>query len=120
MLGKCHPHLKKVSFCTLLLIFFHFFFALALPAANNLRTLVPDAGHLLHMPAHIDVLVGHYDDAIVASKRAIEADEKFVRLRTGDNFYTLYRLHASAIGAFSCLLAYCRTITCWCLQPCCR
>ena len=32
----------------------------ALPAADQLRELVPDAGHLSHMPTHIDVLCGHY------------------------------------------------------------
>ena len=32
----------------------------ALRAADALRDLVPDAGHLVHMPTHIDVLCGHY------------------------------------------------------------
>jgi hypothetical protein len=35
----------------------------ALRAADALRTAVPDAGHLVHMPTHIDVLCGHYKDA---------------------------------------------------------
>ncbi|KAH7054303.1 tetratricopeptide repeat domain protein [Macrophomina phaseolina] len=30
----------------------------ALPAANHLRNMVPDAGHLNHMPSHLDCLVG--------------------------------------------------------------
>ena len=36
----------------------------ALPAADLLRDLVPDAGHLQHMPSHIDVLCGNYRDSV--------------------------------------------------------
>lgn len=65
----------------------------ALPMANKLRELVPDAGHLNHMPSHLDVLCGHYKDAVEANSAAIRADEKYVA-RAGDmNFYTLYRSH---------------------------
>jgi tetratricopeptide (TPR) repeat protein len=50
----------------------------ALPSADRLRGLVPDAGHLQHMPSHIDVLVGDYHAAILANRQAIEADRRFV------------------------------------------
>lgn len=46
----------------------------ALRAADALRHLSPDAGHLLHMPSHIDMLCGDYYAALVANERAIEAD----------------------------------------------
>ena len=36
----------------------------ALKAGDALRTLAPDAGHLVHMPTHIDVQVGNYQDAV--------------------------------------------------------
>ena len=36
----------------------------AMAAADQLRGLVPDAGHLEHMPTHIDVLCGQYRDVI--------------------------------------------------------
>ncbi|HUG13933.1 MAG TPA: hypothetical protein VMM78_02850, partial [Thermomicrobiales bacterium] len=36
----------------------------ALPASDLLRGLVPDAGHLQHMPTHIDVLCGHYHNVV--------------------------------------------------------
>ena len=39
----------------------------ALPAADLLRGLVPDAGHLQHMPSHIDVLCGDYRSSVVAN-----------------------------------------------------
>lgn len=32
----------------------------ALMPADHLRDLVPDAGHLCHMPSHLDILVGDY------------------------------------------------------------
>lgn len=50
----------------------------ALRAADGLRYLVPDSGHLQHMPTHIDVLCGHYYEAVVASQRAIAADNKYL------------------------------------------
>ncbi|MCB1043162.1 MAG: tetratricopeptide repeat protein [Acidobacteria bacterium] len=65
----------------------------AMPAANVLRDAMPGAGHLLHMPAHIDVLVGNYQDSIIANQKGLEADRAFVTMRGDLNFYTLYRLH---------------------------
>jgi len=65
----------------------------ALAAANRLRNRVPDAGHLVHMPSHIDVLLGDYAAVIEANRRAIVADKKFVEKEGRHNFFTLYRLH---------------------------
>lgn len=65
----------------------------ALPAADLLRGLVPDAGHLLHMPSHIDVLCGNYQDGIVANQLAVQADRKFLADEGAANFYSLYRAH---------------------------
>jgi tetratricopeptide (TPR) repeat protein len=65
----------------------------ALPAADQLRGLVPDAGHLQHMPTHIDVLCGQYRDVVVSNERAIEADRKFLEREGPLNFYSLYRCH---------------------------
>jgi tetratricopeptide (TPR) repeat protein len=65
----------------------------ALPAANALREAMPDAGHLVHMPAHIDVLLGNYDAANEANQKAIAADAKFLKREGAYNFYTLYRIH---------------------------
>ncbi len=50
--------------------------AKGIPAADALRTLVPDAEHLIHMSSHIDVLVGRYDQAEDANLRAIAAAER--------------------------------------------
>ncbi len=65
----------------------------ALPAADRLRTAVPGSGHLVHMPTHIDVLVGHYDDVIAANQRAIEVDKEFLEREGPYNFFSLYRIH---------------------------
>lgn len=65
----------------------------ALPAADLLRGLVPDAGHLQHMPSHIDVLCGDYHRSIDANLVAVQADRKFVEREGPLNFYSLYRAH---------------------------
>lgn len=65
----------------------------ALPAADLLRGLVPDAGHLQHMPSHIDVLCGDYRSSIVANQTAVRADRRFVERSGPFNFYSLYRAH---------------------------
>jgi tetratricopeptide (TPR) repeat protein len=65
----------------------------ALQAADRLSELVPDAGHLRHMPTHLDVLCGDYWRVVSANTAAIAADEKFLALRGAMNFYTLYRAH---------------------------
>ena len=65
----------------------------ALPAADLLRDLVPDGGHLRHMPSHLDVLCGDYRSVVAANTAAIEADERFRARRGAMNFYTLYRAH---------------------------
>ncbi|MFE0873171.1 hypothetical protein [Streptomyces rochei] len=65
----------------------------ALTVADRLRGLVPDAGHLHHMPSHLEVLCGDYRRVVSDNSAAIAADEKY-RARAGAmNFYTLYRAH---------------------------
>ncbi|KAL4939093.1 hypothetical protein BDV06DRAFT_42322 [Aspergillus oleicola] len=62
-------------------------------AADCLRGLVPDAGHIHHMPTHLDVLAGDWERAIESNYKATLADDKFLA-RTGPyNLYTFYRVH---------------------------
>ena len=85
----------------------------ALKAADALRDLVPDAGHLQHMPTHIDVLCGHYAAVVEWNGRAIEADRKYLKREGAENFYSLYRCHdyhfriygAMFLGQYSTALA---------------
>ena len=65
----------------------------ALPAADLLRDLVPDAGHLQHMPSHIDVLCGDYRSSVLSNLSAVQADRRFVEREGPLNFYSLYRAH---------------------------
>ncbi len=65
----------------------------ALPAADLLRDLVPDAGHLRHMASHIDVLCGDYRNSVVSNLAAVQADRLFVEREGPLNFYSLYRAH---------------------------
>lgn len=67
----------------------------AVPSAERLPSLVPGAGHLVHMPAHTYWRVGRYHDAAVANEHAIHADEAYMPdRRTTPGFYpTAYYPH---------------------------
>ncbi|MEP2715678.1 hypothetical protein [Pseudophaeobacter sp.] len=65
----------------------------ALKAADVLRRLVPDAGHLVHMPTHIDVLCGNYHEVVLWNEEAIKADLKYYAREGAYNIYTGYRQH---------------------------
>ncbi len=49
-----------------------------LASAERLHTLVPGAGHLVHMPSHIYMRVGRYEDAVEANRRAVEVDRAYI------------------------------------------
>lgn len=65
----------------------------ALKAGDALRTLVPDAGHLIHMPTHIDVQCAGYRDVVTWNEEAVRADLKYWREHGANNIYSGYRLH---------------------------
>lgn len=65
----------------------------ALPAADILRDLVPWAGHLVHMPGHIDIRLGRYAEAATANQKAIAVDLAYVEKAGRGGFYTIYRAH---------------------------
>lgn len=58
-----------------------------LPAADRLRGYAPAAGHLVHMPSHIYMRVGQYEDAIVANELAVRADREYIRECRAQGFY---------------------------------
>ncbi len=66
---------------------------LALRAGDRLREIMPDGGHLTHMPTHIDVLCGNYRDVVVYNQKAIAADRKFLEREGAMNIYAMYRTH---------------------------
>jgi tetratricopeptide (TPR) repeat protein len=65
----------------------------ALKAGDILKDLVPDAGHLVHMATHIDVLCGHYENVVSRNHAAVLVDRKYLDHAGAMNFYTLYRSH---------------------------
>ncbi|KAJ5100131.1 hypothetical protein N7532_007132 [Penicillium argentinense] len=65
----------------------------ALVPADHLRNLVPDGGHMHHMPSHLDVLIGDYRRSIDSNMKVTMADDKYYRHEGGLNFYSFYRIH---------------------------
>ncbi|MCV6593215.1 MAG: hypothetical protein OIF48_09715 [Silicimonas sp.] len=75
----------------------------ALKAGDALRTLVPDAGHLVHMPTHIDIQCGQYQDVVHWNQQAVVAD-RIARDRAGIfNIYTGYRIHNHHFVAYGAM-----------------
>ena len=73
----------------------------AVPAARRLDGLMPAAGHLVHMPAHIWQRVGQYEKAAEANRRAIAADEAYYKLAKPLDYYAMYTAHNMQFLAFS-------------------
>jgi len=61
----------------------------ATAAADRLRDLVPDAGHLVHMPGHIYLRTGRYQDALDVNVKAGEADQSYITQCNVQGFYPL-------------------------------
>jgi tetratricopeptide (TPR) repeat protein len=61
----------------------------ALTAAERLRTLVPGAGHLVHMPAHVYIRTGRYWESVEANRAAIAADRNSAPASCHGTLYTL-------------------------------
>lgn len=62
---------------------------LAVSSADRLGTLMPAAGHIVHMPSHIYIRVGRYLDAVNANKAAILADEDYISQCHSQGMYPL-------------------------------
>lgn len=76
----------------------------AIAAADRLRTLVPGAGHLVHMPGHIDIRVGQWEQAAVANERAIKADKAYRKVSPNQGFYRVYMAHNHHFLAFTAMM----------------
>ena len=61
----------------------------AIPSAERLPSLVPGAGHLVHMPAHVYIRVGRYRDAILANQHAVKIDQNYLNHAHAESIYTL-------------------------------
>lgn len=74
-------------------------------AADRLTTMMPGAGHLVHMPTHIYNRIGRYDDAVEWNKKAAKADEAYFAA-TGDRgmyaaMYYVHNLHFAWTAAMT-------------------
>src|SRR5688572_10720162 len=79
---------------------------LAVPCAERLARLMPGVGHMVHMPAHIYVRVGRYNDAAQSNVHAIHADETFIEGQKPVTVYSLaYYPHNIHFLAFVSTLA---------------
>ena len=61
----------------------------ALVSASRLETLVPAAGHLVHMPAHIYMRTGDYAAAVTSNARAAQVDRDYIARTGADGVYPL-------------------------------
>ncbi|MDN3918752.1 hypothetical protein [Roseateles violae] len=59
----------------------------ALAPARRLAALMPGAGHIVHMPAHIYYRVGQYRESLEQNKRAVEVDEAYFKRSPSDPLY---------------------------------
>lgn len=57
--------------------------------SDRLRKMAPEAGHLLHMPSHIYLRVGRYDDAIAVNDRAVAADHEYLDAWKPETMYSM-------------------------------
>ncbi|RJE22119.1 hypothetical protein PHISCL_05558 [Aspergillus sclerotialis] len=81
------------------------FSELALPAADRLRRLVPDASHMLHMPTHIDAAVGDYRRSVDSNSEAIIADDKYFAREDASIQYTSYRVHYICAKLYAAMMS---------------
>jgi tetratricopeptide (TPR) repeat protein len=58
-------------------------------AADTLLTLMPAAGHMVHMPSHIYQRVGRYADAMASNRLAVEADEDYITQCRAQGLYPM-------------------------------
>ncbi|KAI7158018.1 TPR domain protein [Hortaea werneckii] len=93
----CHLHIHVLEMSP--------FPELALPAADRLRGLVPDASHMLHMPTHIDAAVGDYRRGVDSNSAAITADDKYFARDDAPVSYTAYRVHYICAKIYSAMMS---------------
>jgi len=78
----------------------------AVACAERLARLMPGAGHIVHMPAHIYIRVGRYGDAVECNRHAVHLDEAFITDQRPSGLYPLaYYPHNIHFLAFAATMA---------------
>jgi tetratricopeptide (TPR) repeat protein len=75
-----------------------------LEVAERLSDLVPGSGHLVHMPSHIYIRTGNYNEAVERNQRAIAADEAYFAVAPQPEFYNIYFLHNVHFLAYAAMM----------------
>jgi tetratricopeptide (TPR) repeat protein len=77
----------------------------ATAAANRLRTLQPGVAHNVHMPSHIDIRCGRWQQAVDTNLRAIAADQRYRKI-TGPpvGFINVYIAHNRHMLAYAAMM----------------
>ncbi|HSR07940.1 MAG TPA: hypothetical protein VLM42_12370 [Bryobacteraceae bacterium] len=66
----------------------------AVPSAQRLMAIVPAAGHLVHMPGHIWLVLGDWETAASVNERAAEVDRRyFTSSNVTTSAYSGYYVH---------------------------
>src|SRR5690349_12025614 len=65
----------------------------ALPSAEVLVGMMPAAGHLEHMPAHIMQRVGRYEESAEANRKGAAADLAYIKETAPPDYYPMYLIH---------------------------
>ena len=61
----------------------------ALDSARRVGTVMPGAGHLVHMPSHLYMRTGRWEDAAAANERAIVVDRKYIESEKPGGVYPM-------------------------------
>ena len=75
--------------------------AQALASAEALVGMMPAAGHLEHMPAHIFQRVGRYEESAEANRKGAAADVAYLALTAPPDYYPMYLIHNYQFLAYS-------------------
>src|SRR5246127_2601693 len=77
----------------------------ALAAADRLRVLQPGLAHDVHMPSHIYIRVGHWEDAVTTNLEAVAADRRY-RSVFGEpkGFIVFYAAHNHQMLAYAAMM----------------
>lgn len=71
----------------------------ALASAEQLGTLAPMVGHLVHMPSHIFFRLGRYRDAVASNDAAVKADREYAEATGAGSDYAIHNLHYLWVSA---------------------
>ncbi|MCH2149236.1 MAG: hypothetical protein MK095_07360 [Phycisphaerales bacterium] len=74
---------------------------IAEPAADRLGGLIPASGHLVHMPSHIWMQTGRYDDSADCNRRAAALDDSWFEGDPNATEYRFYMAHNRHFLAFA-------------------